>query len=228
MNKLSLSHTLLLLLALVPQTPAWSAKTLYVSDELSIPIRSGASNQYRILKFLQSGTPLTVMEQSEDGSYTRVTTSDDKEGWVETSKLMRNQSARDRIVDINRRMEQMKAREDGLKKSIADLQNERNELQQQYADLNRKYRALEDELEKLKRTAAEPIMISRQNRTLEHELAQERATTQALEQENQDLKDRGIKEWFMIGAGVSLGSLFFGLIIPNFRWRRKRDSWSDF
>lgn len=228
MNKLSLSHTLLLLLVLVPQTPAWSATTLYVSDELSIPIRSGASNQYRILKFLQSGTPLTVMEQSEDGSYTRVTTSDDKEGWVETSKLMRNQSARDRIVDINRRMEQMKAREDGLKKSIADLQNERNELQQQYADLNRKYRALEDELEKLKRTAAEPIMISRQNRTLEHELAQERATTQALEQENQDLKDRGIKEWFMIGAGVSLGSLFFGLIIPNFRWRRKRDSWSDF
>jgi len=212
----------------VPQTPAWSATTLYVSDELSIPIRSGASNQYRILKFLQSGTPLNVMEQSEDGSYTRVTTSDDKEGWVETSKLMRNQSARDRIVDINRRMEQMKAREDGLKKSIADLQNERNELQQQYADLNRKYRALEDELEKLKRTAAEPIMISRQNRTLEHELAQERATTQALEQENQDLKDRGIKEWFMIGAGVSLGSLFFGLIIPNFRWRRKRDSWSDF
>jgi len=228
MNRLSLRNTLILMLALLPQTSAWSATTLYVSDELSIPIRSGASNQYRILKFLQSGTPLTVMEQSEDGSYTRVTTSDGKEGWVESAKLMQHRSARDRIVDINTRMEKIKAGESELKQTIADLEKQRNELQQQHADLNRKYRALDDELARLKKTAAEPIMISRQNRTLEHELAQERATTQALEQENQALKDRDIKEWFMIGAGVSIGSLFFGLIIPNFRWRRKRDSWSDF
>jgi SH3 domain protein len=228
MKRLSLNHTLIFMLALLPQTSAWSATTLYVSDELSIPLRTGGSNQYRILKFLESGTALNVLESDEDSGYSRVETSDGKEGWVETGKLMQQQSARDRIVEVNRRMDQMKAREGDLKKSISDLENQRNDLQQQTADLNRKLRALEDELARLKKTAAEPIMISRQNRTLEHELAQERATTQALEQENQELKDRGIKEWFMIGAGVSLGSLFFGLIIPNFKWRRKRDSWSDF
>ena len=228
MKRLLLSHTLILMLALLPQVSAWSDTTLYVSDELSIPIRSGASTQYRILKFLQSGTPLSVLESDEESGYSRVETPDGKEGWVETSKLMRQQSARDRIILINQRMEQMKAREGDLKKTIADLESQRNDLQQQTADLNRKSRAQEDELEKLRKTAAEPIMISRQNRTLEHELAQERATTQALEQENQELKDRGIKEWFMIGAGVSLGSLFFGLIIPNFKWRRKRNSWGDF
>jgi SH3 domain protein len=228
MKRFPLSYPLILMLALLPQTFAWSATTLYVSDELTIPLRTGGSNQYRILKFLESGTALTVVDRSEDGSYTQVTTSDGKDGWVETSKLMQQKSARDRIVDVNRRMEQMRDREGDLKKSIADLQAERNDLQQQTADLNRKLRALEDELARLKKTAAEPIMISRQNRTLEHELAQERATTQALEQENMELKDRGIKEWFMIGAGVSLGSLFFGLIIPNFKWRRKRDSWGDF
>ncbi len=228
MKRLSLSYTLIFMLVLLPQTPAWSATTRYVSDELYIPLRTGASNKYRILKFLDSGTALSVLESDEESGYSRVEAPDGKEGWVETGKLMQHQSARDRINAINQKMEQIKAREGDLKKSIADLESQRNDLQQQNADLNRKYRALEDELEKLKRTAAEPIMISRQNRTLEHELAQERATTEALEQENQELKDRGIKEWFMIGAGVSLGSLFFGLIIPNFKWRRKRNSWGDF
>jgi SH3 domain protein len=228
MKKLLLSHTLILILALLFQVSAWSATTLYVSDELSIPLRTGGSNQYRILKFLQSGAALNVLETDEASGYSRVETADGKEGWVETAKLMQEKSARDRIIYINKKMEQIKASEGDLKKSIADLEGQRNDLKQQNADLNRKYRALEDELEKLKKTAAEPIMISRQNRTLEHELAQERATSQALEQENLELKDRDIKDWFMIGAGVSLGSLFFGLIIPNFKWRRKRDSWGDF
>jgi hypothetical protein len=49
MKRLLLSHTLILMLALLPQVSAWSDTTLYVSDELSIPIRSGASTQYRIL-----------------------------------------------------------------------------------------------------------------------------------------------------------------------------------
>lgn len=227
MKKLSLSHSLVFLLMLLSQSLAWSANTLYVSDELTIPMRTGASNQHRILRFLQSGTALTVKDGTEENGYTLITTRDDKEGWVETSKLMQNQSARDRIVILNRRMDRMKAREGDLKKNIAELEGQRNELQQQQADLKRKHRALEDELAKLKKTAAEPILISRKNRTLEHELAQERATTQALEQENRELKERDIKEWFMIGAGVSIGSLFFGLIIPNFKWRRKRDSWGD-
>jgi len=228
MKRLSIGYTLLLMLALLPRTPAWSATTLYVSDELSIPIRTGASNQYRILKFLESGTALSVLETDEESGYSRVETPDGKEGWVETSKLMQDKSARDRLVDANQRMQRIKAMEADLKKNIADLERQRNELQQQNADLKRDYRALEDELARLKKTAAEPILISRQNATLEHDLAQERATTRALEQENLELKERDIKEWFMIGAGVSLGSLFFGLIIPNFKWRRKRDSWSDF
>ena len=46
--------------------------------------------------------------------------------------------------------------------------------------------------------------------------------------ENEELRDDSLKEWFLIGGGVSLFSLFAGLVIPNFRWRKKRDSWGDF
>ena len=47
-----------------------------------------------------------------------------------------------------------------------------------------------------------------------------------LKQENRELENDSDQKWFMIGAGVTLVSLFIGLIIPNIRWRKK-DSWSS-
>ena len=58
------------------------AKVLYVSDELKVPMRSGASNGHRIVKFLVSGAALTVIEVSEDGNFTHVEASGGKTGWV--------------------------------------------------------------------------------------------------------------------------------------------------
>jgi SH3 domain protein len=35
------------------------------------------------------------------------------------------------------------------------------------------------------------------------------------------------QEWFIIGGGVSIGSLILGIILTRINWRRKRDSWGD-
>ena len=51
-------------------------------------------------------------------------------------------------------------------------------------------------------------------RSLEKEL-------QLIQQENQSLKDRSQREWFIAGAGVLLGGMLLGLIIPKLRWRKK-------
>ena len=63
---------------------------------------------------------------------------------------------------------------------------------------------------------------------LETELAKANRELDRALKENARLSDDNIKEWFMIGGAVSLISLFFGLIIPNFKWRRKKDSWGSF
>ena len=56
------------------------AKTQYVSDELIIDLRQGKGNEYRIIKMLRRGTPLTILEESEQ--YLKVRTEEGLEGWV--------------------------------------------------------------------------------------------------------------------------------------------------
>jgi SH3 domain protein len=86
------------------------AETRYVSDELKVPMRSGASNQHRIIRFLKSGTPLKVLETDDETGFSKIELSDGKDGWVENGDMMSQPSARDRIVYVNDKLS--KSRED--------------------------------------------------------------------------------------------------------------------
>ena len=44
----------------------------WVTDELSVTMRSGKSNQHKIIKFLTSGTSATVLEVDEETGYSLV------------------------------------------------------------------------------------------------------------------------------------------------------------
>ena len=49
--------------------------------------------------------------------------------------------------------------------------------------------------------------------------------TELLRQENQVLKDRAKKDWFLAGAGVMLIGIVVGLLVSRVRLRRS--SWGD-
>jgi len=216
---------LVVLTILGPASLAYG-ETLYVSDELTVPMRSGATMQHRIISFLPSGTALEVMGASDDGAYQHVKLKDeDKDGWVKTEELMQNPSARSQLESLNKRIDNLKDDIKQEKNTIADLNTRIKQLEGDNSALEKNRDALATSLEELKQVAARPAAIAQQNKTLEDKLANLNAEYTAVQTENEILRDRNIKEWFMIGGGVSLISLFFGLIIPNFKWR-KRDSWS--
>ncbi len=213
-----------LLLAIIGPASIASAETMYVSDELTIPMRSGTSDQYRIISFLPSGTALDVLEPSPDGSYQHVKV-DDKDGWVKTEQLMKTPAARDQLATLNQRIESLKAQLKQSGGSIAELNAQIKQLENDKSALEKSRDDMAASLNHLKQVAADPVAIAQQNKTLEDKLASLSAEFKAVQTENAQLRNRDIKEWFMIGGGVSLVSLFFGLIIPNIKWR-KRDSWS--
>ena len=216
MKKLSLFLTALILPILVQ-----AQNMQYVSDQLIITLRTGQGSQYQILKTLPSGTRLEVLETGEDTGYTKVRVADGMEGWVLSRYLTPEPIAKEKLAvaesKLQRLLEQNNALKEelvNLKKSSADLEAERNALLSQTESAN-------TELERLNQLAAQPILLDKQNHELKQQNVSLEKELQLIQQENQVLKDRSQREWFIAGAGVLLGGMLLGLILPKLRWRKK-------
>lgn len=209
--------------AILASSPVF-AETAYVSDELKIPMRTGATNGHRIIKFLSSGTALTLLETSEDGKYTHVEVGD-KEGWVLTENLMDTPSGRDRLVDANKKLARSRQLVQSLKSSVDELKAEIKQLKAENSSLQNERTNLSNSLDDLKITAANPLALSRKNKELKRELEEARANVAMLDKDNQQLRSNVMQDWFIIGGAVSIGSLLLGIILTRINWRRKRDSW---
>ena len=228
-NKLIYLIRLLLLTSvfMLPAMQAWS-ETRYVSDELSIPMRTGASSKHRIVYFPKSGTPLTVKETSDDGNFVHVSSPGGKEGWVETQYLMKQASARNRIVSVSKKLEQSRAQVKELRKKLSEIESQNKELGTQVKTSQREIKSQESSMEKLKRISANPVALANKNKSLEVQLSKLTSSNAMLTEENEELTNESTQDWFILGAAVSLGSLLFGLLITRINWKRKRHSWGDF
>jgi len=199
------------------------AETLYVSDKLRITLRTGQGTQFQIIRALESGTKLDVIEQTETG-YTNVRTQDGTEGWVRSQYLIPEPIALDKLVKAEAQLEQMKKQVEALKNERNALRKTKSQLAQSKSTLTEKSSSLESELARLSKVAAKPILLDKENRTLQQENVKLEKELTMINQENQVLKDQANREWFIAGAAVLLGGILLGLIIPKMRFGKK-SSW---
>ncbi len=217
--------SLIVLFCVVICLPVQAKTVRYVSDELKVALRSGATNGHRIIKFIKSGTALTVLDT--EGDYTEVKLSDDKTGWILTDDLMNIPSGRSRAATANKQLEKSKQKIKELSSSIAELKSEVRQLKNEKGALKTEHINLSNSLEDLKITAANPLSLSKKNKELKKELGKVRANEAMLEKDNQQLRSNVMQEWFIIGGAVAIGSLILGIILTRINWRRKQNSWGD-
>ncbi len=200
-----------------------AAETRYVTDHLIITLRSGQGKQYQVLKTLPSGTPLEILETTEDG-YSRVRTPDGIEGWVLSRYLSEEPIARDRLAKAQKQLERLQADNRKLRSQVTELRRKAAELEAERDRLRSENRKLAGELKHLKQVAAKPIELEEQNRILKQQNVSLEKELQLVRQENQVLQNSTQRDWFIAGAGVLLGGILLGLILPRIRWRR-RNTW---
>jgi SH3 domain protein len=205
-------------------TGAAFGETLYVSDRLEIQMRTGKGTQFRILRMLPSGTALEVLEVDQENGYSRVRAPGGVEGWVLNRYLMKGQAARDRLADAEKQLAQLELENRKLKTSFGELKDEKGSTDQQRDELENKNRKIAQELEEIRRTASSALAIDSENKELKGKIVAYERQLQTLQQENEGLKDRTARDWFMVGAGVVILGMIIGLIIPRIRWRKK-SSW---
>jgi len=200
------------------------AETRYVSDSLEIQMRTGKGTQYRILRMLPSGTALEVLEVDQENGYSRVRTPSGVEGWVLSRFLMQGRAARDQLADAEKKLARLELENRKLTASLEDVQQTKGSLDSEREQLVKENRRLSQELEEIRRAASSALAIDAENKELKSRIVAYERQAQSLQQENEGLKDRTARDWFMVGAGVVILGMIIGLIIPRIRWRKK-SSW---
>lgn len=211
----------LVLALLTPLTAA--AATKYVSDHLVITLRTGQGNQFAITKTLPSGTLLTILEETDTG-YTKVRTPDGTEGWVRTQYLSDEAPAAEKLAKAEEKLAKLQEKMSTLQQEVTELRKEKAQIDSQHSKLVSEHKSTADELNKLSQIAARPRQLETENTELREKFAKINDELTLIKQENQVLKDRSKRNWFLAGALVVIIGMIIGLIIPKLRFRKK-DSW---
>lgn len=218
-----MKYVFVLISLLVLSTPVL-AETRYVSDQLEIPMRSGTSNKHRIVRMLPSGTQVSVVETNKEAGYSRVRTTGGAQGWVLSRYLMKIPAARDRLATAEKKLADLEIRSRQRATELTEIQGTKGGLEKQLVALKNENRKLGQQLSEIQRTASSALAIDSENKELKSQLMAMQREQQTLQQENESLKDRTARDWFMVGAAVILLGIIVGLILPKIRFK-KRSSW---
>lgn len=218
-----LRKVLLALLLVLGPVSAFAA-TMYISDELTVPLRRGPSNGHKIINAaLPSGLPLEVLGEDKAAGFTQVRTPNGTEGWVPTQYLASQPIAKDRLAAANKRIEALEAQLKSMRENYQDVRGARSEIESRAAQLEKENQRLQAELAEIRRVSATAITQYEENKQLKADNASLQTRVTQLTDEVQDLKRNVMLRWLLSGGGLVLLGLLLGAWIKS---RPKRSTWA--
>lgn len=202
------------------------AETRYVTDELTITVRSGEDAGYRVLESVPSGTQLEVLSVNQSSGYSRVRTPEGTEGYALTRYLISEKPAQVELAEAREELERLRAELEAqantdAKKALNELKSEYQSLKLQYDTLEFENVQLTQQLDAVKENASNVVSLMD-----EREEALQRANRLSTELDELKVKTRELenhsdKKWFMAGAGVLILGIVVGIILPRVSGRRR-------
>ncbi|MBT3057343.1 MAG: TIGR04211 family SH3 domain-containing protein [gamma proteobacterium symbiont of Ctena orbiculata] len=127
----------LLSLILFGSSSTLMAETRYVTDELQLSLYELINSQGKLLKRLNSGDQLELLEQ--EGLFAKVRATDGTEGWTKAGFLIKEKPARTQLTELQQQhdalAQKLEQSEAELQRSRVDLETLRQQEQQANAEL---------------------------------------------------------------------------------------------
>ncbi|MBD2814694.1 SH3 domain-containing protein [Xenorhabdus sp. Flor] len=201
-----LHRLLILLLGLTLPLSVYAEEKRYVSDELSAYIRSGPSNQHRIMGSLNAGAEVVLINPKSENGYSQIRDSKGRTSWILTSELSVIPSLRERIPTMEQKIKT-------LTEQLANIDNSWN---QRTTEMQNKVAASDKIINELKA----------ENAKLQSKLTVAEKKVEIANLQLDDKQRAIILQWFMYGGAVAGIGLLLGLVLPHIVPRRKRkDRW---
>jgi SH3 domain protein len=200
------------------------AETAWISDEFTVPLRSGPSNEHRIVhRGLPSGTELQVLGVDGAAGYTHVRTSGDLDGWISSQYLVKEPVARILLVNANNKIQALDKQLAQRNESLSELRSTSSESASSNDRLTARVAQLEAELAEIKQVSADVVGEHARNQELASLNERLRAEVEDLTEESQRLEDNSEQRWLVIGGALVIGGMLAGVAIKA---RPRRSGWS--
>jgi len=200
------------------------AQTRYVSDRMVVELRRGPSTEYLIVRNLEAGAAVQVLEDAGAG-YSRVRVQDQgTEGFILSRFLIAEPIARDKLAAAERGLATAKTRVADLEQQVSSLTAELGGTKTDLAETHKNHDRVSKDLADLRTAAANVVETRDQNESLRQRLIQREREVVDLTAANARLASQDKQNWFIVGAGVLFGGIVIGLIAPTLR-RKRRSDW---
>ena len=200
-----------------------TADTLYVSDTtLEANLRSGTSQDNRIIGMLRPGTKVTLT--SEQDGWAKVTLEDGRTGWILRRYLSERPPWRETAERLQKENEQLRTKLNTVRTDYQQMMQKSTELQKQMDSQQGELLSAQSDYEELKKSSTNYLNLKMAYENLQNEARQTKAKLDNLEKAYGKLKTSRALRWFLSGAGV----LILGWIIGSSMARVKRRRSSDY
>lgn len=199
------------------------AERAYVSDKLTVPVRSGHTMQHRIKKYLNSGTTLEVIELSEDQQWSHVNATG-TDGWVRNQYIQSTPTAKLLLVSAQSELTRLKESTLSQNQRLKALTAELNTLKRQHGKLSKTNKSTEDEFNDLKQLSANAIRIDKANSELIKDNQLMKVDMEQLKAERDKYKSDNFNKGLQLGAGIMIIGFLIGYIMKS-KGNKRTSSW---
>ncbi|HSG88776.1 MAG TPA: TIGR04211 family SH3 domain-containing protein [Pseudomonadales bacterium] len=195
----------------------------WINDQLRVDMRSGPTFENRILDFLSSGTPVTVLQDGEDWIRVRAA---GKEGWIQSQYTTSTPIAADRLKVAEAELTRLRRERETLTEQLVEVRSDAGRLSSTNAEATAELERVRAELEELRRTSASALETASELAALQDEARTMRADLEALRVENATLAVDNRNEGLKWGAAAVLLGGLLALLAFAFGGRRRRSEWA--
>jgi SH3 domain protein len=198
------------------------ATTLYVSDTtLEANLRSGTSQESRIIGMLRPGTKLTLT--GEQDGWAEVTLEDGRTGWILKRYLSERPPWRQTAEQLQKENERLRTQLNKVRTELQQIKQESAEVQRQLDSQEAEFKSVQSEYEELRKSSTSYLNLKMAYENLQNEARQREAKLDELEKAYGKLKTSKAIRWFLSGAGVLMLGWIVGSSMARIRRRRSSD-----
>ncbi|MBK7543815.1 MAG: TIGR04211 family SH3 domain-containing protein [Candidatus Competibacteraceae bacterium] len=209
-----------------PESQPQSRTTAYVSDMVEVPLRAGASNRYKIVGAVRSGSAVTVLKADAVKGYTQIRASSGARGWISSDQLTETPSSREQLLEVRQELGQLEARHADLQQHVDGAAGRPDSEQLSYSQLYEEALRLRQQLAQYRKVASDTVAIDERNKALQERTVTLERELQIIQQENQALRNDNGTVRFLMGAVLLGAVLLVALLMPKIREQR-RVQWSQ-